>query len=148
MKTYKGYLRYKNEWCYLEVDLNFLNNFSHLTDFKWTKNPHISVVKDELLLCKKDLWGADDGKEIIFEYDDNIYNNGLHNWIICKSDELCKVRELFGAPVLKDSENGEYRVNFHLTIGKFKELKVSIPEKQFRLSARTHIDPKTMIQFV
>jgi len=35
-----------------------------------------------------------------------------------------------------------------LKIRKFKDSKTAISEKQLRISPRTHIDPKTMIQFV
>jgi hypothetical protein len=146
MKEFKGEIRYKKDWCYLKVSNDFLKNFENVSDIIWTNNPHISVIKNELPLHMKDKWGFNEGEIITFEFGDEILTNGLHNWVICRSDDLCKLRENFELPVLKDEIS--YRVNFHLTLGKFETAGESPPEKQLRLTRRTHIDPETLYQFI
>lgn len=148
----EGTLKFDGDWVLLEVPQSVHNvllaQVSHL-DIKPNKNPHISVMKDELPSLNLADWHAKkfDGETVKFKISENIsHENGLHVWIDCYSPRLCEIREYFGLPTLK--QDGVYRVNFHCTLGKLKKFLPKNLRKQYRLSKRTHIDCETLMQHI
>lgn len=149
MKTYKGKLKYEKDWCLVELDKDFLNQFQTPQDIKPTNRPHISVMKSESPSTNADKWGYKDGDEITFTFDNKFeFENGRHLWINVQSDELCQLREFYGLPTLKDNPGDTYRVLYHITLGKLINPTTPNLRPQIRISPRTHIDPSTMMQHI
>lgn len=151
--VYKGIMVFENNWYLLFVDHNdFANLISQVTNagitLKPNKKPHISVIKNENPSDNVQDFGVKFvGDNIEYKFANIIRNeNGLHVWIDCYSETLCKIREHFGLPTLKRADDNKYLVNFHCTMGKLKIPNIPNIRPQLRLSKASHIDVETGMQ--
>lgn len=115
-----------------------------------TREPHISVIKDEKPCLHAADWDskAFDGEKVKFQIDTRTAHdeNSRHVWFDCYSPRLCAIREHFGLTVLKRDD--VYRANFHVTVGKLAVPVTPHLRPQYRLSIRSHIDVETMMQHI
>jgi hypothetical protein len=144
----KGVVRYEKDWYLLDVPKEFQENLISQCLFPLTPNkrPHISIIKNEKPQTNIENWGKEFvGAEFSFRFHDKLHSeNGLHVWINCFSEDLCKMREYFGLTTLK--ENDIYRVNFHMTLGRLKTPGERNLRPQYRLNPQSHVDVETLMQ--
>ena len=147
----EGIIVYDSDWYFLDVPadvhaalLRLLE--AEVEEFKPSKRPHVSVMKDEAPCRNKEDWGtAFVGETVKVRYTTRIWReNGFHFWVDCYSPRLCEMREHFGLTTLK--KDGVYRVNFHLTIARRKAPIGKSLRPQYRLSPQSHIDVETLMQ--
>lgn len=148
--TATGQVRFDNGWYLLHIEpetfADILARVKFPAGVTTTDSPHISIIKDEHPSLKQPKWGkAFVNERITFAYipeaDDQ---NGRHLWVNCYSVRLCEMREYFAVPTVK--QDGVYRVNFHLTLGKLEMPVEPTLRPQLRLTPFTHIDFETLMQ--
>lgn len=148
--SFEGIIKYEDDWMLLHIgqDIQNVQIEKFNLDLKMNKKPHISVIKSESPCININDWSDKKFDQMIvkFKCSSKYETNGLHVWVDCYSEELCKVREHFGLPTLK--HNDIYMVNFHFTLGKLKKSSDRIIRDQYRLTERTHIDSETLMQHV
>jgi hypothetical protein len=127
----QGILRYSNyneEFkLILEVDQGIVLFYrslipKYISINKQKYDPHISVVRKEIPI-NKNFWGLYEGKEIEFEYSNQIYHGKVYWWLNAFSKELENIRTELGLPVSSEftrPPSEKYIKCFHITIGNMK----------------------------
>ena len=85
-------------------------------------DPHISVIRKEPI-TNINQWGKYHGRNIVFEYENYIYNCESYLWLNVYCKELENIRLELGlssTSAITRSPDGSHR--FHITIGNFKNL--------------------------
>lgn len=102
-------------WLVVKCDDGISYYYAHML-YKWngTKihrpawGTHISLIRNESVQ-NKELWKADEGLRVRFDYSPEIQTNGNHFWLTVFSHDLLAIRKRFGLP------NPFYPL--HLTLG-------------------------------
>ncbi len=121
----RGTKWYEPNWVLLLVDQQIINYYAWFAEKKGIKintkglwGPHISVIKGELPTRNKTIWGEAFYRPLEFYYSVEIKtdeleiagrrNKSAHAWLDVWSEDLAKIREVFGVGP---------RNTFHLTLG-------------------------------
>lgn len=147
-----GTMTFQDEWYLLEIPSEVVDGFldqlrQDVLEIEPSKNPHVSVIKNEAPSRKKKDWGQKFvGSTVPVRFYPTIRNdNGFHFWVDCYSPQLCLIREHFGLPTLK-SQEGIFLVNFHMTIATRAYPVQATPRPRLHLTTQSHIDIETGMQ--
>ncbi len=127
----KGYLVYdpvQNKdfqpwWLMLKTDDEIVSYYQYYIQKKFgvkllnpSFNSHISIIAGEEPVKNKEKWKINHGKEIEFEYTQDIFTKGDFWWLRTNAPEFNQIRSFFGLPEI----NNHFHQNapYHLTIGK------------------------------
>ena len=82
---------------------------------------HISVVR-KVVPVNLSYWGKYEGKEIEFQYDNNIHFGTVYIWLNCFSKRLEEIRLELGLNIHDEFTEPpqDYKKCFHTTLGNFK----------------------------
>ena len=152
-RTFKGRVQWDDDWCLLTLGNDFIDTFrEQVLDLEeqvtFVSQPHISIIKSESPCRRIKQFGRAFLNEIVeFKVHDLLqYENGRHIWLHCFSERLCEIREYFNLPVFRQDK--QYRVNFHATLARFKEIRKASLRPQYRITPVTHVDVETLMQHI